>query len=140
VTDWIPRLVDEGRRVRGEYGEASALPDLGVVSLDEFMSEREDDPGWLACPLWPADAYGVIGAIFKAGKTWLTTDLIVSVASGGAWLGVWSTPARKVLAFFGEGGSRKMRRRLRAVATHKGVDLAGLPVRLSMVPPLITSA
>ena len=31
---------------------------------------------------WPADAYGVMGAEDKAGKTWAVLDLAVSVVGG----------------------------------------------------------
>ena len=33
------------------------------------------DCGWLIRGLWPADAYGIIAAESKAGKTWLALDL-----------------------------------------------------------------
>jgi hypothetical protein len=41
--------------------------------------------------------------------------------------------------FLSEGGRRKMARRLRAVADAKGVDLAGLPIRLSLRAPRIVN-
>ena len=39
-------------------------------------------PAWLIEGLWPADAYGVLAAEDKAGKTWAALDLGVSVAAG----------------------------------------------------------
>lgn len=61
--------------------------------------------------------YGVLGAEKKAGKTWLMADLAVNVAAGGAWLGRYPVDTRgPVLLFAGEGGKRKLVRRLRAVA------------------------
>jgi hypothetical protein len=73
----------------------------------------------------------------KAGKTWLVSDLIVTTASGGSWLG--SFPIERpgaVVAFLGEGGDRKMVRRLAAVADFYGItDHRGLPIVLCMRAP-----
>jgi hypothetical protein len=82
-------------------------------------------PSWLIEGLWPADAYGVLAAEDKAGKTWAALDLAVSVAAGHPWFGHYSCPwAGRVLVFLGEGGERAIVRRLRAIATHKTLDLA----------------
>src|SRR5206468_3756785 len=79
---------------------------------------------WLASPVWPEDAYGVIAAVDKAGKSWVTADLSVSVAAGCDWLGVFPCPAPgPVVMFIGEGAERRMIRRLRAVCEAKGVKL-----------------
>ena len=60
-------------------------------------------PGWLVQGLWPADAYGVLAAEDKAGKTWAILDLAVSVAAGGSWLGYFRCPpAGPVLVFPGK--------------------------------------
>jgi len=45
------------------------------------------DCGWLIRGLWPADAYGIIAAESKAGKTWLALDLAVSAVCGVPFLG-----------------------------------------------------
>ncbi len=88
--------------------------------LDRRLAARVDAAppvGWLARPVWPADAYGISSAEKKAGKTWMGCDLAVSVASGTPWLGVYPCETRgPVLLFLGEGGERKMLRRLRAIA------------------------
>lgn len=98
-------------------------------------------PGWLARPVWPADSHGVIGAEQKLGKTWMVLDLVVSVASDGVWLE--SFPVENpgpVLVFLGEGGERKMLRRLRAIAELKKTDLESLPIELCMRVPHLTQA
>jgi AAA domain len=97
-------------------------------------------PSWLVAGLWPADAYGVLAAESKAGKTWAILDLAVSVATGRPWLGRFACPERPALAFLGEGGERATIRRLRAVCAHKGLDPAGLTGRLRLcfrVPKLL---
>jgi hypothetical protein len=113
---------------------------LRIVSSAELADRVEHAPpvGWLVEPVWPADAYGVLAAEQKAGKTWAGLDLIVSVASGTAWMGEF--PARRggVLGFLGEGGERKMHRRLAAVCRPRGLDLRGLPIRLCFRVPVLT--
>ncbi len=89
-------------------------------------------PSWLVAGLWPSDAYGVLAAESKAGKTWAILDLAVSVACGRPWLGRFDCPARPALVFLGEGGERSTVRRLRAVCAHKGLDPGGLAGRLRL--------
>jgi AAA domain len=97
-------------------------------------------PAWLVAGLWPADAYGVLAAESKAGKTWAILDLAVSVATGSPWLGRFACPPRPALVFLGEGGERATIRRLRAVCAHKHLDPGELAERLRLcfrVPKLL---
>jgi hypothetical protein len=113
------------------------IEDVAVVAarVDAMPPAR-----FLARPVWPADAYGVIGAENKAGKTWAALDLGVNVAAGRSWLGVY--PCEKpgaVLLFLGEGGERKTIRRLRAVCDHYSLRLEDLPIRICHRVPQLTS-
>jgi hypothetical protein len=106
-----------------------------VAELIDIVANRPA-PKFLASPIWPQDAYGVLGAEMKAGKTWLVSDLLVATASGGAWLGKFPIERQgPVVAFLGEGGDRKMVRRLEAVAKFYGVELRSLPIVLCMRAP-----
>jgi len=96
-------------------------------------------PGWLARPVWPADAYGIIAAAAKAGKTWLGADLAVSVASGTPWLGMFSCDAGGVMACLGEGGARKMLRRLRAICADRDLTYEELPIGVCLRAPHLSS-
>jgi AAA domain len=81
------------------------------------------EPRWLIQGFWPADAYGVLAAQEKAGKTWAALDLAVSVATGRPWLEHFACPnPGPVLLFLGEGGERATVRRVEAIASSKGVD------------------
>ena len=120
-------------------GESSpADPDvpprrLEFLTAGQLAAEIDSAPrtGWMCRPIWPADAYGVLGAEQKAGKTWGVVDLAVSVASGTAWLDQYPVErAGPVLLFLGEGGKRKMLRRFRADCKHKGIRFEGLPIHL----------
>ena len=91
------------------------------------------EPRWLIQGLWPADAYGVLAAQEKAGKTWAALDLAVSVACGRPWLGHFACPTPgPVLVFLGEGGERATVRRIEAIATTKGIDPDQLADRLRL--------
>jgi hypothetical protein len=104
-----------------------ALPaaELGISCYAEVAARvaAAGEPRWLIQGLWPADAYGVLAAQEKAGKTWAALDLAVSVATGRPWLDHFACPTPgPVLVFLGEGGERATVRRIEAIATAKGID------------------
>lgn len=121
-----------------------ARPDvLEVDDLADVAAAIDAAPpvGFLAEPVWPTDAYGVLGAEDKAGKSWAALDLAVSVAAGGEWLDRF--PVREsgiVLVLYGEGGKRRLVRRLRAIARWKDVDLDDLPIRVAPRVPHLTAS
>ena len=137
-------VADEARRLVADATSASspASSPLVFLSAAELVAEVDVLPpvGHLARPVWPGDAYGVLAAEHKAGKTWAIADLAVAVAAGKAWLGVFpiERPGR-VLVFLGEGGKRKMTRRFRAVAGFYGVRFEDLPIDVCMRVPHLTS-
>ncbi len=139
LAEVVPGLLDRLRHLGSCSGTRELLiEDAAVVDARVAAS---DGAAWLARPVWPGDAYGVLAAEKKAGKTWAALDLAVSVASGGVWLGQYpvETPG-PVLVFLGEGGERKMLRRLRAICEAKAVRLPDLPIRLCHRAPNLTSA
>jgi hypothetical protein len=104
-----------------------ALPaaELPISTYGEVVARvaAAGEPRWLIQGLWPADAYGVLAAQEKAGKTWAALDLAVSVATGQPWLDHFACPnPGSVLVFLGEGGERATVRRIEAIATAKGID------------------
>src|SRR6266487_1730786 len=113
---------------QGEPAAAGGVGERGLVIEDlADVAARVDaagPPAWLIEGLWPADAYGVLAAEDKAGKTWAALDLAISVAAGHPWFGRFACPIPgRVLVFLGEGGERSIVRRLRAISAHKAVDL-----------------
>jgi hypothetical protein len=108
-------------------GRRPALPaaELAISSYGQVAARvaAAGEPRWLIQGLWPADAYGVLAAQEKAGKTWAALDLAVSVAAGRPWLDHFACPSPgPVLVFLGEGGERATVRRIEAIATAKGID------------------
>jgi hypothetical protein len=129
---WIP-AEERGRPVVSIF--TTPLVFHGIVSLIDALA-KEPPPTFLASPVWPGDAYGILGASMKAGKTWLVSDLAIAVAHGGAWLGRFPIERQgPVLMFLGEGGRRKMVRRLMAVAEFYNVELRALPIVLCLRAP-----
>jgi AAA domain len=118
-------------------GRRPTLPaaELAISSYGEVAARvaAAGEPRWLIQGLWPADAYGVLAAQEKAGKTWAALDLTVSVACGRPWLDHFACPTPgPVLVFLGEGGERATVRRIQAIATSKGVDPGQLADRLRL--------
>ncbi|MDP9388178.1 MAG: AAA family ATPase [Actinomycetota bacterium] len=115
---------------------------LEFLTAAQLAAEVDNAPpvGFLFRPVWPADAYGVAAAEHKAGKTWAGLDMVVSAASGTPWLGVYPVErAGPVLVFLGEGGKRKMLRRLRAICASRGLVFEELPIILCPRSPHLTS-
>lgn len=111
--------------------EAPATPRLVFQSLAELCAEVDlmGPPSWLFRGVWPADAYGVLAAEDKAGKTWAIGDAAVAVATGRPWLTVFPCDAPgRVLVFVGEGGKRNTARRMRAIAETHGVRAEDLDI------------
>ena len=126
-----------------ELGSATGAPDLVIEDIATVAARVASMPPakYLARPVWPQDAYGVLAAEKKAGKTWLALDFGVSVAGDRPWLGAYpiETPG-PVLMFLGEGSQRKMVRRLDAVCEAKKVERDVLPIHLCHRAPALTSA
>lgn len=131
--DWPPLLE--------EVNAGAAEPALVFRDVATLIGEVDsaEPPVFLFEPVWPSDAYGVVAAEDKAGKTWAVIDAAVSVASGTPWLTAFPCPGRgPVLLLVGEGGGRNLARRLRAVASARGLDAAALPIRVCLRVPHLT--
>jgi hypothetical protein len=114
---------------------------LGLRPVGDIAAEVDTmgEPAFTFEGVWPSDAYGVLAAMFKAGKTWMTLDAAVSVASGTPWLGTFPTGVTGSVALFvGEGGKRKMTRRGRAVAAGRGIVWDELPIVLAERVPRLS--
>ena len=80
LTDGAPPHGDADAPSGPEAERAASLvpPPWEVRDWLTMDAEPMLDCGWLIRGLWPADAYGIIAAESKAGKTWLALDLAVS--------------------------------------------------------------
>jgi RecA-family ATPase len=110
--------------------------------LSAIAANPPASTGWIIRRLWPADAYGVIAAESKAGKSVQAQDLAISIATGRPFLGRFPIDRRgPVIYYCGEGGRRGTYRRLRAICEAKGIDPADVPdLHLVFTAPKLTVA
>jgi len=139
----VLRVTDLGAHATDASSSDVGAP--GLLDIEDLSSllgrvDAAPEPRYLVRPIIAAGDHGMLGAESKAGKTWATTDLAVSVASSTPWLGIFEvqTPG-PVLLFAGEGGARKIARRFRAVCESRCIDPATLPVRVCLRVPHLTS-
>jgi len=72
-----------------------------------------------------AGSPAVAGGIFKVGKTLITMDAAISIATGRPFLGSWTVPEPRVVVYFtGEGGPVVAQEYGRRIASSKGIALA----------------
>ena len=137
-----------GRRsdleTNGAFDElvGNRIDPLPVEDLAAMLARVDAAPAprYLVRPVIAEGDYGMFAAEFKAGKSWAVLDLVVSVASGTAWLGLYDVERPgSVLLFAGEGGARKLARRVRAVCESRALDAGTLPVRTCLRAPHLTS-
>jgi hypothetical protein len=96
-------------------------------TLAQIAANPPESHGWIVRRLWPADAYGVIAAESKAGKSLQAQDLAVSIATGSPFLGRFPIDRTgPVLMYVGEGGQRSTFRRLSAICLSKGINPLGV--------------
>lgn len=136
--DWLDGegVDDDGQEDDEPPPPALIFETVGAVAA---RVDAAPPPKFLARPVWVEDAYGVIGAEDKAGKSWAALDLAVSVASGGRWLDLYECEAPgPVCMFLGEGSDRKSTRRGRAVAEFHGVTWDELAIRVCHRAPNLT--
>ncbi|MGH7416528.1 MAG: AAA family ATPase, partial [Candidatus Rokuibacteriota bacterium] len=110
-----------------------ALPVVRAADLDE-----PDQAGpWLVETLWPRVGVGIIGGAPKCGKSWLGLDLAVSVASGTPCLDTFPVVCPgSVLVYMAEDAASVVKERLAGICTHRGLDLAALPIGVITMPSL----
>jgi len=145
------QMDEEGTRTRAEMDGAAddateaPRPSFDLLPVRPFadIAAEVDARGprqWLIRGIWPAGDYGVHGAEPKAGKTWNALDLAVSVASGTPWLGAIPVDTQgPVIVFAGEGGEGNIVRRLRAIASARGLRADDLPIWVCTRAPHLTS-
>jgi hypothetical protein len=108
-----------------------ALPVVPAADLDE-----PDEAGrWLIETLWPRAGVGIIGGAPKCGKSWLGLDLAVSVASGTPCLDTFPVAGSGgVLVYMAEDAASVVKQRLAGICSHRGLDLAALPIGVITAP------
>jgi len=139
-----PELTNGTEQTREVEPEAPRSEVFGLVfeHLRDLIAEVDAAPApkHLFRPVWAQGDHGMLSAEDKAGKTWMVGDAAVSVASGTRWLGIFDVDAPgPVLIFVGEGGKRKLVRRIRAICAARGLSAENLDIRVCMRVPHLAS-
>ena len=136
----VPGVTVENEAPPHPAGQPSRLVVRDLADVVALIA-ASGPPSWLVERLWPADAYGVLGAEDKAGKSWAALDLAVSLVTRTRWLDHFQVGVGPVVAFLGEGGERATVRRLEAIVRARDCglrDLTGL--RLCFAVPHLMNA
>jgi hypothetical protein len=96
----------------------------GFEGLDSFLEEKLSTPPELVKSLFHQGSKIVLGGGSKSYKTWLLSDLAISLASGARWVGFETTQAR-VLYVNLELGRPWFQRRLINILEKKGLERKG---------------
>jgi hypothetical protein len=138
IPDWAERAADPGDQVeQSSLQNTSSGPRFIPVAIDNVIISAE--PAWLIDGLLPARGLACIVGPPKSGKSFLTSDMLCSVARGVPYAGR-ETMAGPVIYLTGEGVSG-FKRRLVAMRRHLGIEGQGVPFfMIENVPDLGSEA
>jgi hypothetical protein len=95
---------------------------LEIEDLNELLGSYDADPGWLIKDWWTRRSHGIVAGIPKSGKSILTTDAAVSVASGMKFLGRYEVMEKgPVLIIQNENARWVMKARIQQIIAAKGL-------------------
>lgn len=122
----------------GAAGSAEALkPRFTPIALDDVTISA--DPAWLIEGLMPARGLACVIGEPKCGKSFMTSDMLCTVAQGAPYAGR-ATLQGPVIYLTGEGVSG-FKRRLVAMRQHRGIEGQGVPFyMIENVPDLGSEA
>lgn len=98
----------------------------------DLLSEAFPDPQWQVTGLFTRPGTVMIGGLPKAVKTWLATEIAISIATGTKVCGKFYAEAGRAVYFYAEDTKRQVRNRIRALLA--GADRRLPPGRLHLQP------
>jgi len=118
------RAEAERRHTEIKYPYAARVAARGFQPMRDVLKAAAEAPAEFLIEDWiRAGSYGVLGAQYKAGKTFFAIDAALSVASGTPFLGVVPVKVGRVAMMHNEGDFAEFVDRLRAVARWKRIEL-----------------
>lgn len=109
---------------------ARVRPELPVALAAALPLESPED-AWLVRSLWSRRAVGIISGHPKVGKTWLSLDLALSVASKTPCLGTFPVDdPGPALVFLAEDALPRIRERLVSLCALRGLALDAVPLHV----------
>jgi hypothetical protein len=117
----IPRMVNDAVK---KFSQEKKAQDFKLLSAHEFAKVKPLE--WLVKGVIPRAEIGTIYGASGVGKSFLSLDLMASIAVGKLWIGRKVKRGRIVyIAAEGAGGFRN---RVAAYAKHHGINLTDLPI------------
>lgn len=111
-------------------------PALPVVRAAD-LHDPDQTGRWLIETLFPRSGVGIIGGAPKCGKSWLSLDLALSVASSTPCLDTFPVAASgSVLLYMAEDAGSVVKQRLAGICSHRGLNLCALPIGVITAPSL----
>lgn len=96
---------------------------IPAIPLARLPKPDPNAPDWLVRDLWASRAVGCLGAAPKTGKTWLTLEMAVAVASGTRALGHLEVPRPgRVLVHCAQDGPDDIRHRVAGLCSARNLD------------------
>lgn len=121
-TDFASCCVDSPAGASGE--RRLKFSGLTATELAQYATMQ---PDWLVNGVFTTDEPVLVGARSKCCKTLQLCDLAVSLASGTSFLGQFTVPKRRRVAFIsGEANARRMALHLQRACKARGFDLPDL--------------
>ncbi len=123
-------------RAPGKTAVVPGAEPLPVVRASELKAPEFRQP-WLIERLWSHQAVGIIGGSPKSGKTWLSLEIAVSVASGSPCLNTFAVHSPgPVLLYAAEDPTSALRERVQTLAQLHGADFEKLDLHIITVDAL----
>ena len=141
--DWNDLLMADGRRALDDaLRRCTEIEEpepwyraLGAVTASELMARAPLGVEWLVPDLVPRRAVIILGALPKAGKSFLTLDLAAAVAEGGTFLGYRMPEPGVALVCNFEDGPDELSKRLRRRVGEKAGEQLRERLTLIETPP-----
>lgn len=120
----IIRAEADRRHTEHRFPYAAKASSRVFRPMAEVMREVSEHPAEFLVERWlRKGSYGVMGAQYKAGKTFLVIDMALSVITGGLFLGIIPCAQGNVAIMHNEGDLNEFTERLLAAARAKGIVL-----------------
>lgn len=127
LQELVIRAEADKRHTEIRFPYAAKLAARGFEPMREVLKAAAATPAAFLIERWlRKGSYGVLGAEYKAGKTFLALDMALSVATGSKFLGTVPTSLGRVAVMHNEGDKVEFVERLRAVAAAKRIELTDM--------------
>jgi RecA-family ATPase len=124
--DWASELSKAKADIEAALGTGpdSATRQPLFFDVTELLAHQYPPAQWLVQGLLPEKGVALLGAVAKAGKTWLATEIAVAIATGTPAFGEFFARRGIVAYFFAEDFGDQIQRRVRSLlAGRDGISI-----------------